>query len=276
MRWPTTQRCSEPPARAPPPQPAGRRGPPLPCRAPNAQALQCAGRLLGHSMARLRWLHGPPLQQAVHPGVRRQQAGTPLPPPPRPPWLQSTVVDILAAMTPCARLYAFLGSRYAAAHPEYAAITEYHDWVTTYSSEGGCTCWWGPARHLPRPWTCQHVQRRAGGSRGAPLMPWQMNGKDFQRGAEYLKLPAMKEELFDRLAVAEGVTYGGCPRCRAGAAPAAGGRQGGRPVHCAVPKHCRADCCVLVGGHTPLIRQPVTDRSVDHTPSGGVMIGTCN
>ena len=43
------------------------------------------------------------------------------------------VVHILAAMTPCSRLYAFLGRQLALNYPH--ATHAYKDWIQTYSSD---------------------------------------------------------------------------------------------------------------------------------------------
>lgn len=51
-------------------------------------------------------------------------------PAPRPP--QTSVAEVLAAMVPCSRLYAFLGCQLARAHPVRHG-NPYRDWVTMYS-----------------------------------------------------------------------------------------------------------------------------------------------
>jgi len=47
--------------------------------------------------------------------------------------LVQDVPHILAAMTPCSKLYAYLGRQLAKAYPN--AMHAYKDWIATYSSD---------------------------------------------------------------------------------------------------------------------------------------------
>jgi hypothetical protein len=153
----------------------------------------------------------------------------PAPPP------QTTVAEVLAAMVPCSRLYAFLGVALAAAHPSRRG-NPYADWISMYSGfeylvgGGGGQSQGGGAGAGCR---CGRPARRTQQGAAPPAAPPAAALRPARRRAAPQVLPMQKERLLDRLAgdapYSEGRgAWGGAARWRSQQRSPAGWRAGGR------------------------------------------------